>query len=465
MSVSLTAPKGSPEYRPLSHLECNNRGGHWKPENWVYNLGTPEEWRRFRLPKPPRSARGAAAAVSEEDDAYEEEELNESDLEFVWLHLQYEEKSAFVETYGFSGSQGAVNLEGILIRPKGRASSTLLIFMHPTTTLQLLPVPRAAALHGAHVLCAASRYAKNDAALIMEKVLLDLGAYVRHAKEKLGYEKVVVVGWSGGGSLALFYQSQAENPTIESAPAGDPVNVKGAGLIPADALIFQAAHISRAQLLVDSIDPSVRNEADPDDRVRELDIYDRSNPNQPPYSADFLAAYRKAQRARIDRIRDWVWETLETLKKRNTAELERGFVTHRTFADPRFLDPAVDPNDRKPRWSYLGNPETVNTGPVALGRFSTLRSWLSQWSIQDSRADGVVSAGHVRAPFLAIENSADDAAPQPHTGAIFRAAASPDKTFRVIKGATHYYAGQPEQLAEAIKLQRSWLADRNLLGN
>jgi pimeloyl-ACP methyl ester carboxylesterase len=387
----------------------------------------------------------------------------EFEIEFSWLHIQYEEKSTFVETYGFAGNQGAVNIEGILMRPKGHASRTLMIFMHPTSTLQLLPGPRAAVRAGAHVLCAASRYAKNDAALIMEKVLLDLGAYVRHAKEALGYHHVVIVGWSGGGSLAMFYQSQAENPTITHTPAGDPVDIRGAGLIPADALVFQAAHISRAQLLVDSIDPSVKREGDPDDRNRELDIYDPKNPSQPPFSADFIAHYRQAQRARIDRIRGWVWDTLNDLKRRNTAEVERGFVTHRTFADPRFIDPSVDPNDRKPRWSYLGNPETVNTGPVALGRFSTLRSWLSQWSIEDSRADGVACAAHITAPFLAIENSADDAAPQPHTGMIFRAAASADKTFHVIKGATHYYAGQPKQLAEAVQLQRSWLAARGLL--
>ena len=60
------------------------------------------------------------------------------DIEFTWLHIQYEEKSAFVETYGFSGNQGVVNLEGILIRPKGLPSDTLMIFMHPTSTLQLL---------------------------------------------------------------------------------------------------------------------------------------------------------------------------------------------------------------------------------------------------------------------------------------------------------------------------------------
>ena len=115
------------------------------------------------------------------------------------------------------------------------------------------------------------------------------------------------------------------------------------------------------------------------------------------------------------RITASVKDTLATLKARNTAELERGFVTHRTLAEPRFLDPVLDPNDRKPNWCYLGNPETANTGPVGLARFSTLRSWLSQWSIDDSNADGVRCAAQISVPLLAIENSADDAVPQPHT--------------------------------------------------
>ena len=87
------------------------------------------------------------------------------------------EPPAFAETYGFAGNQGVVNLEGIRFRPQDAGDAcTLLVFMHPTSTLQLLPMPRALAAAGAHVLCAASRYARNDSALILEKVLLDLGA-------------------------------------------------------------------------------------------------------------------------------------------------------------------------------------------------------------------------------------------------------------------------------------------------
>jgi len=387
------------------------------------------------------------------------------DVTTDWVHIQYEETSAFTETYGFAGNQGAVHLEAILMRPRGQASSTLVVFMHPSSTLQLLPLPRSLAASGTHVLCAASRYAKNDTALIMEKVALDLGAAIRHAKEVLGYERIVLGGWSGGGSLAVFYQSQAETPTITHTPAGDPVDLPGARLIPADALIFQAAHLSRAQLLLDCIDPSVQDELAPDDRIEEFDIYAAGSANQPPYSREFLARYRAAQLARIRRITSRVKQTLADLRVRKTGEMERGFVVHRTLADPRFLDPSLDPNDRKPHWCYLGDPETVNTGPVGLARFSTLRSWLSQWSIDDSQADGLRCASSLRAPLLVIENSADDAVPQTHTGRLFAAAASPDKTLRVIHGATHYYAGQPEHLAQANNLIRSWLADRRLLEN
>jgi pimeloyl-ACP methyl ester carboxylesterase len=136
---------------------------------------------------------------------------------------------------------------------------------------------------------------------------------------------------------------------------------------------------------------------------------------------------------------------------------------HRTLADPRFLDPTLDPSDRKPRWCYLGNPETVNSGPVGLARFTTLRSWLSQWSLDDSNGDGLAAAKRVRAPLLVIENSADDGAPPAHPKMLFAAAASPDKSFHVVKGANHYYAGQPELLAQATQLIQDWLVERKLL--
>jgi pimeloyl-ACP methyl ester carboxylesterase len=378
-----------------------------------------------------------------------------------WVHVKFPETSTFKEVYGFAGSQGVVNLEGIRYIPQGRPSKTLLIYMHPSSTLQLLPMPRAMAERGVHVLCAGSRYPRNDSALIMENVIVDLGAYVRHAKEVWGYETVVVGGWSGGGSLSLFFQSQAENPTITHTPAGDPCGIIGARLIPADAFIFQAAHISRALLMAEWIDPSVLDENDPDNRDPELDLY---NPSiKPPYSAEFLERFRAAQLARVRRRSAWVRQTLETLRKKGGLEMERGFVTHRTMADPRFLDGTIEPNDRPIGSCFMGHPETVNSGPVGIGRFSTLRSWLSQWSIDDTNAHGEKSAAQISVPMLAIEHTADDAVPKPHTQRIFDAAGSKDKTMVVLKGANHYFVGQPELLKQAVDMCIAWMKERRLL--
>src|SRR5690606_7400118 len=111
----------------------------------------------------------------------------------------------------------------------------------------------------------------------------------------------------------------------------------------------------------------------PDNRDPDLDLY--APETQVPYTQEFITRYRAAQQARMARITDRVLEVLHMLRRRGSGEVERTFVTHRTMADPRFLDPALDPNGRKPRWTYLGDPETVNSGPVGLGRVSTLRSW------------------------------------------------------------------------------------------
>lgn len=88
--------------------------------------------------------------------------------------LSFSDTAAFSETYGFGAASGMVWLEGQYLIPNGRASKTLYLFMHPSSTLQLLPMPAALASEGLHVLCAASRYPRNDSGLIMEKVAIDM---------------------------------------------------------------------------------------------------------------------------------------------------------------------------------------------------------------------------------------------------------------------------------------------------
>ncbi len=378
--------------------------------------------------------------------------------------VSFPNPSKYTESYGFAGTSGLVHLEGQYLIPAGKASKTLFLFMHPTTTLQLLPMPTSLAAAGLHVLCAASRYPKNDAGLIMENVAVDMGAWIRDAREKRGYEKVVLVGWSGGGSLSLFYQAQAEHPTITATPAGDPIDLAAAKLLPADGIIFIAAHLSRAQTLTEWIDPSVLDEADPDRRDRELDIYAAGCPNAPPFTPDFIARFRAAQIARNRKITAWCQDWLDTLRKRGGSEIERAFVVHRTMCDVRWIDPTVDPNGRKPNWCFLGDPRTVNVAPVGLARYSSLRSWLSQWSYDLSNANGPKNAALVkRVPVLQIENLMDDAVPRTHNPIIRAALATPDKEYVGIEGANHYYRDQPDLLRHCIAAVLDWSRRKNLL--
>jgi alpha-beta hydrolase superfamily lysophospholipase len=378
-------------------------------------------------------------------------------IPYLIVHHDSEDPTALRDVYGGTGE--FVALESHLLRPENSASDRVIVMMHPIGGGAYLPMTRALAAAGHHVIYCNSRYRGNDTALIMEKVALDLGACVRDAKQRLGYECVVLAGWSGGGALSAFYQQQAERPTLRATPAGDPPDLTAAKLIPADALMFLAAHVSRHQTLTEWLDASILDEADPSRRNLEFDLYSDKNPNQPPYTASFLARYRAEQIARNRRITAWVKDQLEAERAAGRPQGERAFVVHGTMADPRWLDPAVDPSDRRPGSCYLGDPRIVNMGPVGLARFSTLRSWLSQWSIDDARADALRAGADISVPVLVIGNTADDACTPSHTRHLFEAIRHSRKRLHEVKGATHYYLGpdQGPKLAEAVAVISEWL--------
>ena len=130
------------------------------------------------------------------------------------------------------------------------------------------------------------------------------------------------------------------------------------------------------------------------------------------------------------------------------------------MADPRWLDPSIEPSDRKAGSCYLGDPQIVNDGPVGLARFCTLRSWLSQWSYDDARCDAIASGSRISVPVLVIGNSADDACTPSHTQRLYDAVTHEQKQMHVVKGATHYYTGVKgaEHMAEACGVIEKFLA-------
>ena len=380
--------------------------------------------------------------------------------------VAYKNDSGVRDVYG--GLADIVVLECYHLKPE-TPSETVVVFMHPIGGGAYLPMVHALARAGHHVVYANSRFRGTDSSLTMEKVVQDLGAVIADAKNRLGYDKVVLAGWSGGGSLSLYYQQQAQHPTVTSSPAGDGPDLTKLGLIPADGVMLLAAHISRHGTLTEWLDASILDESDPSKRDPELDLYNPDNPHQPPYSAEFLERYRQAQIDRNRRITRWVKDKLAEIEaggrgSSNNSGEEYCFVVHGTMADPRWLDPTVDPNDRAPGTCYLGDPKVVNNSPVGLGRFCSLRSWLSQWSYDDAHGDGLACGRDVAVPTLVIGNLADDACTPSHTRRLFDAIGHPDKEIHEIPDANHYYTGpaQRETLRKAVSLITDWLARHDL---
>jgi pimeloyl-ACP methyl ester carboxylesterase len=336
------------------------------------------------------------------------------------------------------------------------SARTVVIAMHPIGSPGYLPMFSGLARAGHHVIASDTRYFNGDAALQMENVLLDLGAVVKDAKERLGYERVILAGWSGGGSLMMGYQAEAEQPRITRTAAGEYSPLADTRLTPADGVMILAAHRSRHHLLTDFLDASISDEAHPDVHELDLDLYDPKNPNQPAYSGEFLTRYRAAQLARNRRITDYAKQRLAQLRTSGRQNQEHCFIVQGTMADPRWLDLGVDPNDRA-IGSYLGDPRLVNNGPSALGRYTSTRSWLSQWSFDDAQVDAVEGAARVSVPVLILENSRDDACPPAHPRAIYAAIPHDDKQLSVIEGANHYYSGQKQHLESALEHIDSWL--------
>ena len=375
--------------------------------------------------------------------------------------VAYQNNSAVRDVYG--GVAELVVLESYLLKPlengQPKPSDTVLVFMHPIGGGAYLPMINALARAGHHVIYCNSRFRGTDSALLMEKVVEDLGECIKDAKNRLGYDKVVLAGWSGGGSLSVFYQQQAQHPTVTASPSGDGPDLTKLGLIPADGLMLLAAHISRHGTMTEWMDASILDENDPSKRDPELDLYNPDNPNQPPYTTDFLQRYHEAQVARNRRITKWVKDKLAELKAAGRPDDEFAFVVHGTMADPRWLDPTVDPNERTPGQCYLGDPQVVNMSPVGLARFCTLRSWLSQWSYDDANGDAVKAGPDIAVPTLVIGNLADDACTPSHTRRLYEAIGHPDKEMHEIPGANHYYSGpgQRDTLRQAVGICTDWL--------
>ena len=297
-----------------------------------------------------------------------------------------------------------------------------------------------------------TRFRGNEASFLLDHALAEIGVGVRWLREQAGAERVVLLGNSGGGSLMAAYQSQAVEPNVTPVTGLRPLPALEQ-LPPGDMFVALAAHAGRPDVLTSWLDPSVTDETDPLSVDSALDPYDPAN--GPPFSAEFQARYRAAQRDRNERVTDWALAELARLA--GSRARDRLFTLSRTWADLRMIDPAIEPSGRRPRWCYAGDPMRANYGVFGIGTVSTLRTWLSMWSLRTSQCTAAPHLARITLPSLVIHATADTGVYENDARALYEALAAPDKKLELVS-ADHYLQEPAGARTYAADLIAAWVS-------
>jgi pimeloyl-ACP methyl ester carboxylesterase len=335
---------------------------------------------------------------------------------------------------------------------RARSGSTAAILMHPTSNFHNHYLLKPLSELGITTLALNSRYVNNDATLIMERVLLDLAAGVTYLRQQ-GFDNVTLLGNSGGGALMATYQAEAERRQAESTETGDLLLNSIHELPVADGIGLIAAHPGRARFLTRCLDAAVINEND----VEQLDTnWDIFNPRHgPPFTVDFVEGIEKRQRDRNHRITDFARKRLNKLRQSDGPATDEVFIIRRTAADPRFVDLSLDANDRS-AGTIWGDAETINAAANGPARVTTCTSFLSQWSLEETGADGPENLLNTSVPVMIMEYTAD-AAVFPSDTVAWLKCCKGRSTYHAIQGATHYLTQQPEKISEVTNLTAEWI--------
>jgi pimeloyl-ACP methyl ester carboxylesterase len=385
---------------------------------------------------------------------------------------------------------------GVLYRPAARQPRTAVYLMHPRGEFTRHYVVPGLTARGYAVFGQNSRYLNNDTDMLHERLLFDIAAGMRHLK-RLGYERIVLLGNSGGGSLLSFYQSQASRAPgdrLTQTPGGERIDLTAEEMPEGDLYIAVAAHLGEGRFMLNVIDPAVTDEADPIATDAAWDMFSPANgyrpfPESSHYDSAWLATYRQKQRERNQRLDDiargYIADHADHRRKLGApdfaslpdaergeiarrARLGRYMVIYRTLANPAYLDPSIDPS-RRPLGTIFspGDPIIGNYGPGGLARTVTPRAWLSTWSGLSSQAELPDTIAHVTIPTLIVYADGDcDIFPSEQQELMEKSGAR-DKTFAELPWASHYLhpvgeegARLPDPRERLIDIIVPWIEDR-----
>lgn len=343
--------------------------------------------------------------------------------------------------------------QGIYWTPKGQKPKAAFIATHYNVDFSEHYIAPYLATRGFGFLGWNTRYRGFEDQFLLEHAILDISVGMKWLRDVAGVETIIILGNSGGGSLMGAYQAEAIKPTMTHLLTGAAAEAYQS-LPRADLYVSLNAHQGRPEVLTDWMDASVIDETDPVATDPELDPF--SEANKPPYSQEFIAKYRAAQRARNQRITDWAKAELKRLNEAGIPD--RVFPLFRCWGDLRMMDGTIDPSDRATPMCYRGHPAVANKTP-SIGRANNIKTWLSMWSLETSNCQGRPHLQKFTQPALVVQGTADTGVFPQDARDIHSFLGSKDKTLELIPGA-HYFEDSPEVRNAAASLVADWARAR-----
>lgn len=360
--------------------------------------------------------------------------------------------------------------KGALYKPdSGPAPHVGVILTHRTANFLSHIATAELSRRGFLVLAMNPRFENNEAAVNWDEIALDIKSGVEFLRKQPGITKVILFGHSGGGTSMSYYQAVAEKgvAVCQGAAKLAPCGQSLAGLPAADGVVFMDAHPGNSINGLRSINPAIIDN-DPAKVNPALDPFDPKNgfnPSGPSsYSPAFRQKYFQAQAARMNQLIEQALEKAKRMKAGTYAYSDDDVfvITGGQGARLIGLDPALRDRTAQPR-KLLKNDGSVATQIVesamkygapparrpsfnGSARVLTVRSFLTTNAIRASNSqDGI--------DYCSTNNSVPCAVKSITVPVLFAAmggytfirdnelhyelAASKDKDFVVVEGATH----------------------------
>jgi pimeloyl-ACP methyl ester carboxylesterase len=364
---------------------------------------------------------------------------------------------------------GAV--KGVLYTPDaGPAPHVAVLLIHRTGNFLTHLATTELAQRGFMVLAMNPRSDNNEAAVDFEANALDIKSGITFLRKQSGITRVLLFGHSGGGPATSFYEAVAETGPSYCQGPNKLVECANdlAGLPRADGLILVDAHPGVSVNGLRSINGALLDEHDPRKIDPSLDPFNPANgydAKTPHYSDAFKKRYFKAQADRMNRLIDLAKQRQAAMKAGTDAypdddvfPIVRGEGARLMEIDPSVHHATLHPqklikNDGTIVTQIVESVRPVGRGSEKLNaafttgtRPLTIKSFLSANAIRakDSMDDIDWCSSNNSTP-CALKNIAVPLLITAMGGHYFvrdneihyEVAASKDKDFVVIDGATH----------------------------